>query len=224
MHPGFGGTALEPVEERRDRELTLGPTMLVALACGLFAVCALCFTFGYSVGRRSAPESEASTVRVAAGASGQAASLQTKPSATQSSFPSQQRAVADVSTASAADAAPAETAQEPVAPSKASGTAPVQPALSSQPAVVSPVPGGGGKVESALPQSAVLMVQIAAVSHPEDAEVLVGALRKRGYAVTARRDPTDGLLHVQVGPFANLRDASAMRQKLLNDGYNAIVQ
>ena len=50
------------------------------------------------------------------------------------------------------------------------------------------------------------------------------ALRKRGYAVTARRDPADGLLHVQIGPFANRNDANAMRQKLLNDGYNAIVQ
>ena len=39
-----------------------------------------------------------------------------------------------------------------------------------------------------------------------------------------RRDPTDGLLHVQVGPFPNRNDAYAMRQKLLNDGYNAIVQ
>jgi cell division septation protein DedD len=68
------------------------------------------------------------------------------------------------------------------------------------------------------------MVQIAAVTHPEDAEVLVGALRKRGYAVSARRDPADGLLHVQVGPFSSRTDAYAMRQKLLNDGYNAIVQ
>jgi DedD protein len=75
-----------------------------------------------------------------------------------------------------------------------------------------------------LPQNQALMVQIAAVSHPEDADVLVGALRKRGYAVTARRDPMDGLLHVQIGPFANRSEAFAMRQKLLNDGYNAIVQ
>ena len=44
------------------------------------------------------------------------------------------------------------------------------------------------------------MVQIAAVSHPEDAEVLVNALRKRGYTVTARRDVGDSLIHVQTGP------------------------
>jgi cell division septation protein DedD len=78
--------------------------------------------------------------------------------------------------------------------------------------------------QSGLSQSAAIMVQIAAVSHAEDAEVLVGALRKHGYVVGARRDPADGLLHVQIGPFANRSDAMAMRQKLLNDGYNAIVQ
>ena len=68
------------------------------------------------------------------------------------------------------------------------------------------------------------MVQIAAVSHPGDAEVLVSALRRRGYAVAVYRDPVDTLMHVQVGPFASRNDAAAMRQKLLNDGYNAIVQ
>ena len=68
------------------------------------------------------------------------------------------------------------------------------------------------------------MVQIAAVSHPEDAEVLVSALRKNGYAVAVHRDISDSLIHVQVGPFASHSDALIMRQKLLNDGYNAIVQ
>ena len=58
------------------------------------------------------------------------------------------------------------------------------------------------------------MVQIAAVSHAEDAEVLLDALRKRGYTVTARRDAGDSLIHVQTGPFANRNDANAMRQKL----------
>jgi cell division septation protein DedD len=68
------------------------------------------------------------------------------------------------------------------------------------------------------------MVQIAAVSHSEDAQVLVDALRKRGYEVTARREVSDNLIHVQTGPFVNRNDANAMRQKLLNDGYNAVVE
>ena len=68
------------------------------------------------------------------------------------------------------------------------------------------------------------MVQIAAVTHPEDAEVLVGALRKRGYTVSVRRQPADNLIHVQIGPFSTRDEAYRWRQKLLNDGYNAIVQ
>lgn len=68
------------------------------------------------------------------------------------------------------------------------------------------------------------MVQIAAVSNPADADVLVGALRKRGYSVTIRNQPGDTLLHVQVGPFAARADAIAMKQKLLGDGYNAILK
>jgi cell division septation protein DedD len=68
------------------------------------------------------------------------------------------------------------------------------------------------------------MVQIAAVSNTEDAEVLTSALRRRGYAVTARRDPADNLLHVRIGPFATPAEANSWRMKLLNDGYNAVVQ
>lgn len=69
-----------------------------------------------------------------------------------------------------------------------------------------------------------IMVQVAAVSHPEDADLLVGALRSRGYAVSARKGATDGFIHVQVGPFNNKPSAEAMRQRLLADGYNAILK
>jgi cell division septation protein DedD len=68
------------------------------------------------------------------------------------------------------------------------------------------------------------MVQIATVSHQEDADVLVGALRKRGFEATVSRDAADGQLHVRIGPFASLSEANAMREKLTNDGYNAVVQ
>ena len=67
-------------------------------------------------------------------------------------------------------------------------------------------------------------VQIAAVSHQEDANVLLSALQRRGYKVLARNDPADRLIHVQIGPFANRKDAEATRQKLLGDGYNAFLK
>jgi cell division septation protein DedD len=79
---------------------------------------------------------------------------------------------------------------------------PVHPALASQP----------------------LVVQVAAISNPDDAEVLVDALRKRDYPVTARRDPADNFIHVRIGPFATRAIAEQWRMKLLNDGYNAVVQ
>jgi DedD protein len=53
---------------------------------------------------------------------------------------------------------------------------------------------------------------------------LTSALRKRGYAVTVRRDPADNLIHVRIGPFATAAEANSWKMKLLNDGYNAIVQ
>ena len=68
------------------------------------------------------------------------------------------------------------------------------------------------------------MVQIAAVSHREDADNLLTALKQRGYDVTIRNEPQDKLLHVQIGPFPTRKDADTTRQRLLADGYNAIVK
>lgn len=68
------------------------------------------------------------------------------------------------------------------------------------------------------------MVQVAAVSRGDDAGVLVNALRKRGYAASAQRAPSDGLIHVRIGPFATHDEASRTCERLLDDGYNAIVQ
>ena len=78
-------------------------------------------------------------------------------------------------------------------------------------------------MQPAFPQAGASVVQIAAVSNLEDARVLVDALRKRGYPVTAIREPADNLIHIRIGPFANRNDANAMSKKLLSDGYNAIV-
>jgi cell division septation protein DedD len=67
------------------------------------------------------------------------------------------------------------------------------------------------------------MVQIAAVSHSEDAFVLVNALRNRGFAATAQHMP-DWLVHVRIGPFTTHEEANRMCTRLLESGYNAMVQ
>jgi cell division septation protein DedD len=99
----------------------------------------------------------------------------------------------------------------------------LRPALAAAPTSASAQPAAVIPAPATAPAQA-LMVQIAAVPHQEDANVLVGALRKRGYAVSVSRDAADNQIHVRIGPFNNRNAANAMRRKLLHDGYNAIVQ
>lgn len=66
-------------------------------------------------------------------------------------------------------------------------------------------------------------MQVAAVSHQADADMLVSALRRKGYQVVSAPG-ADALVHVQVGPFATQKDAAAMRDRLASDGYNAIIK
>ena len=68
-------------------------------------------------------------------------------------------------------------------------------------------------------------MQVAAVSRQEDAEALVEALKKKQYpAFTADTTSTDRFYRVQVGPYSELKDAEAMRARLISDGYNPIVK
>ena len=54
--------------------------------------------------------------------------------------------------------------------------------------------------------------------------MLMSALKRHGYNATVQQVAQDKLLHVQIGPFATKKDAEAMRQRLIADGYNAIVK
>jgi DedD protein len=68
------------------------------------------------------------------------------------------------------------------------------------------------------------MVQVAAVSHEEDAQLLVNALRAKGYPVSAHTEPQDKFFHIQVGPYNNAQDATAAKQRLVADGYQPIIK
>jgi len=224
MRGAFDDDELEPARQRRDTEVTLGPTMQLALFLGLILLCVLCFSLGYRVGHHSHSNSAAASLPAGRGTTElpPASGTLTKPSAMPPS-PPQQSAVAAAPGAAVPGTNPDGSPQ--VAP--ATGVAPagqpqVRPAFPSQ--ADTPQPGSTPQVQPVLPQTPELMVQVAAVSRTEDARVLVDALRKRGYAVTARREPSDGLIHVRIGPFNNRYQANAMSQKLLSDGYNAIIQ
>jgi cell division septation protein DedD len=68
------------------------------------------------------------------------------------------------------------------------------------------------------------VVQVAAVSKKEDAEALQQALQRKQYPVVVTPGAGDKLFHVQIGPFAELKDAETMKGRLASDGYNAIVK
>jgi DedD protein len=208
-------------EPQRDREISLGAATILGIFFVLALICAVFFGFGYTLGRRSAQQ--------------QPAPLTSEPAATLSSNGSKPSpGSAAITTRHIADSPdtkdePAPTQPEPLptptTKTVALDSTPVTPAA--KPVVVTPV--AAKPIPPPIPTVApstpgAPLVQVAAVSHQEDADILLSALKKRGYAVTVRHEPQDKLLHVQIGPFANKKDAEAMRQRLLSDGYNAIVK
>ena len=67
-------------------------------------------------------------------------------------------------------------------------------------------------------------VQVAAVTKQEDAEALVDALKKKDYPAFVAPQTGDKLFRVQLGPYADIKDAEAMRTRLIGDGYSPIVK
>jgi DedD protein len=227
MHGEFD-EELEQGRRRRDTELTLSSTTLLGIFFGMVLLCGLFFGLGFAVGRYGPADAPVASGQTPAGAqlTTLVASSQPKPPATAQNIPhappQQQQAATDSGPASASGGNQG-TASQYAEPTQAGGNSTTQPGVKiALPA--SAGNGGGLRVAPATAPPVALMVQIAAVSNPEDAEVLVDALRRHGYEVAVRREPADSLLHVQIGPFSNRNDAYATRQKLLNDGYNAIVQ
>jgi len=231
----------EPEEPKRDTEVTVSTGGVVAIACGLLLLGALCFSLGYITGHRSSGGSPANRGQTAAPdqeplqASGAvpkppaAAQAPVAPSpANGGSQPPGTTPAGDSAANPGAQQGPGTAsggsgAAQSDAPSGADQSQPqVRPALPG--GTYPPQPGSSSSTVAAPPGTGQLMVQVAAVSHDEDADVLVGALRKRGYNVSSQREPSDSMIHVRVGPFATRDEATKMARKLLDDGYNAVVQ
>lgn len=212
---------------KRDTELTLGSGTLLLIFFGLVLLCGLCFGMGYAIGHRTPLAPQATTQS----ADGSQTPLQSnaglsKPSATLQTVvapPPQTSAASPLFSAPATSAPVSAAAPIPAAPAVQASQSMVHPALATGPATLQLAQSSAPTVHPALGPQAPLMVQIAAVENPEDADVLMSALRRRGYAVTAVRNPVDNLIHVRIGPFANRQEAGSWQQRLLNDGYNAII-
>ncbi len=188
----------QEVTETQDTEITLGTSKLLGIFVALVVLCAVFFAFGFSMGRNSVKAglnlTEAPDAEPASAASKPTPSAILRPSPVE---------VKAAQTSPVEDIKPADT-----------------PALSAATPAAQVTPAA----EATHSASAGYVVQIAAVSKQEDADALVGALKKKGYPVFIADAPTDKLFHVQVGPFADTKDAEAMRARLTADGYNPILK
>jgi DedD protein len=195
----------------QDTEITLGTGKLLFLFFGLVGVCALFFAVGYSLGRKSEPSITTASA---------AASPQIVPGTTKSSSGSPAATMTFYKAVEQKDAKPELT---PAVDARADTA--TAPADAAQAATQSPASAASDTSATTLPTASTYFVQVAAVSKQEDGDALVDALKKKDYpAFVAAQLTTDKLFRVQVGPFSDIKDAEAIRTRLIADGYSPILK
>lgn len=203
---------------QQDTEITLGTGRMLAIFFTFVLVCAFFFAIGFSLGRRTA----ALGVMGSRSAAAVAPSTIVRPSAAKNGTGQQPPQSNDFSFYKAVGEKSADTGLATPPDTKAQALA-----TTTTPAAPAEAPKDAADVGTAAgaPATGGYYVQVAAVSRQEDADSLVEALKKKQYpAFTANNPSTDKFYHVQVGPYAELKDAEAMRARLISDGYNPIVK
>ena len=202
---------------QQDTEITLGTGRMLAIFFTFVLVCAFFFSIGFSLGRRTTIAGAGSLGIAHAGTP----ATIVRPSAAKTDAPQPTPQSGDFSFYKAvgeknANAALApQDSKTPASAATATTTTPSAEALSKV----------ATDAATAAPASTGYYVQVAAVSRQEDAESLVEALKKKQYPAFSANNPTaDKFYHVQVGPYTELKDAEAMRARLIGDGYNPIVK
>lgn len=215
--------------EEQDREISLGTTTILGIFFTLALLCAVFFGFGYSLGRRSAqPVATSAEVTTASESNGSKPSPANAANQAGAASSEGKQSAGTAQTAIVPLDSPAAAAEDtqqmpdPGPPRTVSPTprnqAPAEPETkpADKPAAVVPVVAAAAAAGSPV-------VQVAAMSHQEDADVVAIDLKRRGYTVSIRREPQDKLFHVQIGPFSTKKEADAMRQRLQGDGYNSAI-
>ena len=191
-----------------DTEITLGTGKLLVLFFGLVGLSALFFGLGYSLGRRAEPALAATSAGIVP---------QTAPGTSKAS--SGATAASPMTFYKSVEQKDANPQLTPASDAKTDTAGPTTNASPGQ-----AIPQSAPDPTTTLPTSA-YFVQVAAVSKQEDAEALVEALKKKDYpAFVAAASTGDKLVHVQVGPFTDIKDAEIMRGRLVGDGYSPILK
>jgi DedD protein len=203
---------------QQDTEITLGTGRMLAIFFAFVLICAFFFAIGFSLGRKTAM---AGTGNLLNGGSAAPATI-VRPSAAKSDAAqaaAQSPQTSDFSFYKAVGEKNADAT--PTSPDAKTQTPPVTAAAATAPATEAPASGTADTATAA----GGYYVQVAAVSRQEDAEALVEALKKKQYpAFTANNPAADKFYRVQVGPFGDIKEAEAMRARLIGDGYNPIVK
>jgi DedD protein len=204
---------------QQDTEITLGTGRMLILFSALVLVCALFFSIGFSLGRKTTM-ADAGLLLAPAGAPAtivrpmavKSDSRGASPPAPQSGDFSFYKAVGEKSADTAL--APPDSKVQPAVSTSTTAT----PAAQNETIELPAAPASNSYGVS-------FYVQVAAVTRQEDAEALVDALKKKQYpAFSANNNSSDKFYHVQVGPYAELKQAEVMRARLVGDGYNPIVK
>lgn len=195
----------------QDTEITLGTAKLLGLFFGLVIVCAVFFALGYTLGRKS------DAALTAPGAAPQTTFNGPKPAGAPTTQPSPMTFYKSVEQK---DANPQLTPAPDAAPANASSGQAAAPSAGT-PATSSP--NNPPDPMAAIPSTG-YFVQVAAVTKQDDAEALVDALKKKQYPAFVAAPASDKLFRVQLGPFAEIKDAEGMRSRLINDGYSPILK
>jgi DedD protein len=199
--------------QNEDTEITLGTGKLLVLFFGLVAICALFFALGYSLGRKSEPMLASAGTPVTQPSSSTVKTNSASPTTPMTFYKNVEQKDASAELTPATD----NKNDTPAAPTNATA-APASAPVSQAPAANSQGPS------TVLPLSA-YFVQVAAVTKQEDADALVDALKKKDYpAFVAAQSKVDNFFRVQVGPYSDVKDAEAMRTRLIADGYSPILK
>jgi DedD protein len=196
------------VNEQQDTEITLGSGRMLSLFFVLVVVCAFFFAVGFKLGRKTAGVGTGSVLSAQSGAAAGAV----RPSAAKNSPPQSTASAGDFSFYKAVE-------QKSADPKLAPADTKAQPAASPPAEPAKPDVDG-----AATPPANAFYVQVAAVTRQEDADALVEALKKKQYPAFTATPSADKFFRVQVGPYADIKDAELTRGRLVADGYNPILK
>ena len=210
-------------EEPEYEEVHTGTGKLLLLFVALVVVCGVFFGLGYTMGKTAAVKA-GSLVPDAAAATASAEASKPSPAVPADSTSPCPQGQDCTAAPAGSDQMTFYKSVEQKNPDAQLSPPATTPDTSAAPA---PAPAAARKPVTA-PKTPVTLsgysVQVAAVTKSQDAQALVDALRHKQYPAFVTGAPGDKLMHVQVGPFSNLKDAQAMKLRLAADGYNPILK